>query len=1043
MGVDHRIVPAINGAGPSPAEPPSYDAWNRALCEYFFSERSAGQPVYVDPEERVLVEICQARRWELDDPKAALVEAVRSTIDFNRSNPFAAHLRNAESWSRRGKIDDPPFVGLLAVFSIAATAMVASEDHAAHNYYDRLYELLDVASDEDQNAIQIGYRNCAEELWQLLNTWLDDWDGDRGRPTARPLDRRRYVSLAISQVLVRKHDRVQLWKMFSSYDLAPGQPVGLLQMRQVLQHWFSSGHHASLARLWQRGEEFQDRISEIACTELDSWDGLSGDTQVDSSRPRAISVFAELRWHPAPTIDLSLVVTRLENRSRNRFRASDRTDEAGRAAIELTRGEVRLEPCGYDDLLVLEPREKIRIGDALLGSLDLAPYGGDGQHLIHSGQPLLTLAYSDRYGAFREIANPQLLERLVVLAHQTVRDRVAQHLQAAARPGFKEFDRSRLRGLPDGWIAFLDVEIVARIESDGLEALTPASDWQLLLSGGIGLGRDTWHHLGLPEIKAAASTSDELDLLLESQNDNRSIKRFMTAATVPVSELTLDDGNYTIALRRSRNPRILARAGLRIRSADTARPVLTIASSQLAYLTGEIAGWGTISAQQADIAALARNLPNAVGAVVGPKCLGESPSYQVGDKLMDMPARIDLQGEEIDDEIAQCVNLETRTQLQGSCILRGYHYWRIETVQPGADPNDLIRAHCTGCGKTFWRTVRLPRRQRRARPARVVPATRVSAQQTPAAMPDAVTAITTGGSVSVEVLLDALCYMRVGSWRTFQTLAAIVDDSPVFAAELARTLVALGHIDVELDRNTLRPARWSVSPTSLVAIDRMRTAVAGWRSRALLGRIKELVLGEGGEVRLENGALGIPIVTISGIVTETAQVIGEIVASDTGVSIEFCADSALKIATFAAPISVVGKALPRSSLPSQDLEVFEIQSARWRETSSISTPGAYRTKARGTTYLYVSQVDLSSRVGRIGDPRIVKHLAALDAQASLMSYSVAERSLAVPLGCELPGLLERAAVLCSARPPIKLNGQRCYDGVTEDVARTIWTRLKS
>jgi hypothetical protein len=93
--------------------------------------------------------------------------------------------------------------------------------------------------------------------------------------------------------------------------------------------------------------------------------------------------------------------------------------------------------------------------------------------------------------------------------------------------------------------------------------------------------------------------------------------------------------------------------------------------------------------------------------------------------------------------------------------------------------------------------------------------------------------------------------------------------------------------------------------------------------------------------------------------------------------------------------------------------------------------------------LYVSQADLSNRVGRIGDPRIVKHLAALDAQASLMSYSVAERSLAVPLGCELPGILERAAVLCSARPPIKLNGQRRYDGVTEDVARTIWARLKS
>ena len=223
----------------------------------------------------------------------------------------------------------------------------------------------------------------------------------------------------------------------------------------------------------------------------------------------------------------------------------------------------------------------------------------------------------------------------------------------------------------------------------------------------------------------------------------------------------------------------------------------------------------------------------------------------------------------------------------------------------------------------------------------------------------------------------------------------------------------------------------------------MKTVIAGWRSRAILARINELALGEGGAVRSENGGLDIPIITIDGIAAETSQVIGEIVAGETGVTIEFCADSALKIASLAAPISVVGQALPRSSLPSQDLEAFEMQSARWRETSSISKPGAYRTNARGATYLYVSQADLSNRVGRIGDPRIVKHLAALDAQASLVSYSVAERSLAVPLGCELPGILERVAVLCSGRPPIRLNGQRRYDGVPEDVARTIWTRLRS
>src|SRR5262249_49144744 len=147
--------------------------------------------------------------------------------------------------------------------------------------------------------------------------------------------------------------------------------------------------------------------------------------------------------------------------------------------------------------------------------------------------------------------------------------------------------------------------------------------------------------------------------------------------------------------------------------------------------------------------------------------------------------------------------------------------------------------------------------------------------------------------------------------------------------------------------------------------------------------------------------------------------------------------------SMAAPISMIGKALPRSSLPSRDIEAFEMQSARWREASSITRPGAYRTRTRGMTYLYVGHAELSNRIGRVGDARIVKHLAALDAQASLVSYSVPARSITVPLGSELPGLLERAAVLCSGRPPVKVNGQRRYEGVPEDVARVIWARLRS
>jgi hypothetical protein len=55
----------------------------------------------------------------------------------------------------------------------------------------------------------------------------------------------------------------------------------------------------------------------------------------------------------------------------------------------------------------------------------------------------------------------------------------------------------------------------------------------------------------------------------------------------------------------------------------------------------------------------------------------------------------------------------------------------------------------------------------------------------------------------------------------------------------------------------------------------------------------------------------------------------------------------------------------------------------------------------------------------LGDARIVKYLAALDARSGLVGYDAEEQVLYVPLGADLPGLYGRAAVLASGRPPLE------------------------
>jgi hypothetical protein len=431
--------------------------------------------------------------------------------------------------------------------------------------------------------------------------------------------------------------------------------------------------------------------------------------------------------------------------------------------------------------------------------------------------------------------------------------------------------------------------------------------------------------------------------------------------------------------------------------------------------------------------------------VMGAICFGESkfPSEVLASE---MPSTLSLSGDESDDAPNREINTKTDTHLAGSCILRGYHYWRFDTVLPDAAPTDQIRARCLDCGKEFWRRVRLARQERRpqahhpAHPRIPIPALAHAPPPTP--LPTTVPALVDATSISGSVLLDALCYMRIGTWQAFQTLAAAVNDSPTFAPELIRTLAALAHIDIELDEHHSRPIRWSISPTTLVPISDDKAVLCGWRSESVIERLQALVSGEGGIVSLKQTALGIPLIQIEELKSQALQEVADRLSKEVRHFVTVFSNPQRHILGSVPSISMVGRSLSKLTLPSRDLEFFDLGIARWKPITVASTAGAYRASVRGTTYLYVSAAELTDRIGRIGDPRTVKYLAALEVGASLVSYSETEQTLITPLGCELPGLLERVATLCSGRAPEKLNGRRQYCDVPKDIAHQIWERLR-
>ena len=186
---------------------------------------------------------------------------------------------------------------------------------------------------------------------------------------------------------------------------------------------------------------------------------------------------------------------------------------------------------------------------------------------------------------------------------------------------------------------------------------------------------------------------------------------------------------------------------------------------------------------------------------------------------------------------------------------------------------------------------------------------------------------------------------------------------------------------------------------------------------------------------------GIPVVTVKKISSATLSELCRDLGKESDVQVAHVRDLPAKLLRCLPTLKSIVESLQYVRLPATGLELFDVSTARWVTSTTYSSPGAYRTAWHGTTYFYVSEESAAQRQGRVADVRTVKYLAAADAGQPLLTYIPEDRALFVPMGCELPGLLARAAVMCSAIPPRKENGQVRYGQVPEEIAEAIWCRI--
>jgi hypothetical protein len=197
-------------------------------------------------------------------------------------------------------------LSLLAVLSIAADEMVAEESISANNYYLRLSNVLarSGGTAPDPKALGKLYAKPASiDLWRSLTTWLEAWQGDRGKPTVPlPVDAaeivaRKYIRMPISQALLRESDRSNLYKMFSANNLDPAMSVSEQLMFALLEQWTMSPYTTSqLKKIW-KVEEYRESLVLLVISALDTWPGAELETNGETTTSSKVGLTLVLdKW---------------------------------------------------------------------------------------------------------------------------------------------------------------------------------------------------------------------------------------------------------------------------------------------------------------------------------------------------------------------------------------------------------------------------------------------------------------------------------------------------------------------------------------------------------------------------------------------------------------------------------------------------------------------------------------------------------------------------------------------------------------------------
>jgi len=1031
------------GSYPNPW--PRYNTWNSAIEAYFFRGRYANKPVYLDLEEQSLAAIAEMA----GDSASAFVEAVSPTLALppNDDTVFGAHLQRAKAWVSSGRIGIPPFLALLAFFSLVAERMRTDSKFSASNYYGRLCSMLGLPGDAGpaKTKVQNNYMHQVPPIWSMYNEWVDADKGARGRPTAFPFDSRVHVGVPISQALVRESDRGKLWELFLTYRLQPGQQIAPSDMARLLRDWLPAASVSSALKNLMQQPEGLEHAADVACLELQAWDGTTPDQAEASGRVSAASIAlaAHLRRYPRPSLEFGVIVHAVAPLPAGTYSLPVDASEHARAAFQALGARVELLAPHMDGWQAIHDDNQISIPDLLFAQSRLNCKGFE----IHRDPRRLVILENDEATfSFVEVPRAHLGRDLLLLCVDALAHSVAELLEGCARPGYRHYRAADLPGVPIGWSLFSDVQLMSipNTSNPDLATIVPVAWTEIVLSGGYRLpGRATWLLGHLPEVRVSSpSAMGELAVLLTNEahpDGEEPLGLFTGHVVILLAGRHLPEGDYRILVtERVGARRALASAGFHIRSAAQPRFLRGDERTTIAHPLASSDGWAMLSA-------IVESKRSASASVIGAQVGGVDEDAPRPTLALPCALGEAIDWSSDDSEFESIVSVQAKAGEPPDCLKSGAHWWLLPPAGPEQPRwNAKILGTCKYCRLEKWYPAH-PRSTAAASNAARRGQSQNGAQSRPS-LPQSkgldLRPVEVESGFGYAELIDAMAFARRGPWSWLEGLASQVREEPTFPGEAAQVLSALGHLELVLDRQTLRPVEWAMPATTLATtFEEDTTVLCGWRSPSLLDRLAHNVLQLGGNVSVGRGdGQTPPVVLIFGLDEEALALVSATV-SDGDHEVMVSTEPARKLAARLSPLSVIQKRLPTFVPPvGFPLEHWDPQTNRWGTVDDVIEPGAYRTRSLPRRYGFRSMRATGRTLAR-GDTRLVKWLAAREHGVSLLGYDEPQRLLTCRIGAGLPGLYERVAALCSGLPPGRTAGTIVYRSVPRTVAGAIWEAL--